>query len=74
MLFMASSPPTAPSPPRPPNQRQFASSAMFNAAELLEILTPYFPQHFLPMASLANMGARCGVAPGGNTRERSDPV
>jgi len=40
---------------------RFASSFIYAAALLIENLTPYVPQYFLPMAAVANVGKSMGL-------------
>ena len=40
---------------------RFTSSVVYDASSFIEIITPYFPQHFLPLATVANIGKSVGI-------------
>lgn len=40
---------------------RFVSSVLYDAAAMVEMLTPLAPRHFLLLATLANVGKSCGV-------------
>lgn len=40
---------------------RFTSSVIYDASSFVEIITPYFPKHFLPLATAANIGKSVGI-------------
>jgi len=40
---------------------RFTSSVVYDASSFIEIITPYFPKHFLPLATVANIGKSVGI-------------
>jgi hypothetical protein len=51
-----------------PKRWRFTAAVIFDISMLLEVLTPLFPQYFLPMASLANVGKNVGWLSASATR------
>ncbi len=54
-------PPTRALLPCHPQRLRFQTSLLFTACISCEFLTPFFPQHFLLLASIANVGKAVGL-------------
>ena len=47
---------------------RYTSSMVYDAASLLEMITPFFPKHFLLIATVANVGKSVGITTANSVR------